>query len=132
MVTLSYVNIFATDIVALSDFYAALFGFAEIEVMRSPIFRGLDTGGSSLGFNAPDAYGLLGLADHAQTHGVKFLLTFDVDSVADVDRLVPVALGLGAVLVKSQYTTYYNWYQAVLTDPEGNVFRINHKLPNKE
>jgi hypothetical protein len=27
--------------------------------------------------------------------------------------------------VKPPYTTYYNWYQAVLLDPEGNVFRIN-------
>ncbi|MCF5826706.1 glyoxalase, partial [Pseudomonas syringae] len=24
------------------------------------------------------------------------------------------------------YLTYYNWYQAVLLDPEGNVFRINY------
>ena len=52
---LSYVNIFARDIVALSQFYIDVFGFTEIEKIRSPIFRGLDTGQSSIGFNAQDA-----------------------------------------------------------------------------
>ena len=42
--TLSYVNIFTQDIVALSQFYMDVFGFTEIEKIRSPIFRGLDTG----------------------------------------------------------------------------------------
>ncbi len=128
MAHLSYVNIFAKDIVALSGFYANLFGFPEIEAIRSPIFRGLDTGKSALGFNAHDAYGLLQLADHADTRGIKFLLNIDVDSQADVDRLVPLALAAGATLVKAPYKTYYNWYQAVLLDPEQNVFRINFML----
>ena len=128
MAHLSYVNIFSKDIVALSDFYANLFGFPEIEAIRSPIFRGLDTGKSALGFNAHDAYGLLQLADHADARGIKFLLNIDVDSQADVDRLVPLALAAGATLVKAPYRTYYNWYQAVLLDPEQNVFRINFML----
>lgn len=127
-VHLSYVNVFARDVLALSGFYQRVFGFAEIESIRSPIFRGLDTGKSSLGFNALDAYALLHLEDHADARGVKFLLNIDVDSQADVDRMVPVALEAGATLVKAPYVTYYNWYQAVLLDPEGNVFRINHML----
>ena len=128
MATLSYVNVFARDVVALSGFYQKVFGFAEIEAIRSPIFRGLDTGKSCLGFNAPDAYELLGLADQSDTRGIKFLLNIDVDSQADVDRMVPLALEAGATLIKAPYTTYYNWYQAVLLDPEGNVFRINFML----
>jgi predicted enzyme related to lactoylglutathione lyase len=126
--TLSYVNVFAADIVALSTFYSTVFGFAEIEAIRSPIFRGIDTGRSSIGFNAHDAYGLLGLGDHADTHGVKFLLNFDVDSAEAVERLVPIAVSHGATLIKPPYRTYYNWFQAVLLDPERNVFRINHVL----
>ncbi|WP_314409657.1 VOC family protein [Pseudomonas kuykendallii] len=128
MAMLSYVNVFARDVVALSGFYQKVFGFAEIEAIRSPIFRGLDTGKSCLGFNAPDAYELLGLADQAETRGIKFLLNIDVDSQADVDLRVPLALEAGATLIKAPYTTYYNWYQAVLLDPEGNVFRINFIL----
>jgi hypothetical protein len=125
---LSYVNVFARDVVALSGFYQKVFGFAEIESIRSPIFRGLDTGKSSLGFNALDAYKLLELDEFSQTEGVKFLLNFDVASTAEVDRMVPVAVQSGARLIKPPYKTYYNWYQAVLLDPEGNVFRINHML----
>jgi predicted lactoylglutathione lyase len=129
MPTLSYVNVFARDVVALSGFYQQVFGFAEIEAIRSPIFRGLDTGRSCLGFNAHDAYALLQLGEGAdQVAGDSFLLNIDVDARDDVDRLVPVALAAGASLIKPPYLTYYNWYQAVLRDPEGNVFRINFML----
>ena len=126
--TLSYVNIFARDIVALSQFYMDVFGFTEIEKIRSPIFRGLDTGSSSLGFNAQDAYGLLKLDAFSDVSGVKFLLNIDVASMEEVDRMTPKAVSLGAQLIKSPYKTYYNWYQAVLLDPEQNVFRINHMM----
>jgi hypothetical protein len=125
---LSYVNIFAKDIIALSSFYRDVFGFEEIAEIRSPIFVGLSTGKSNLGFNAQDAYGLLKLADYTNPTGVKFLLNFDVESVEDVDRLTPIAVSRGARLVKEPYRTYYNWYQSVLFDPEENVFRINKML----
>ncbi|RMN46338.1 hypothetical protein SAMN05444506_109144 [Pseudomonas syringae] len=125
MSTLSYVNVFAQDILALSGFYSKLFGFSEIEAIRSPIFRGLDTGKSCIGFNALDAYELLGLDEFTDSTGCRFLLNIDVEEQSDVDRLVPQAVALGARLVKEPYLTYYNWYQAVLLDPEGNIFRIN-------
>jgi hypothetical protein len=128
MAELSYVNIFSRDIVALSGFYQRVFSFKEIEGIRSPIFRGLDTGKSCLGFNALDAYELLKLSEFSDTKGIKFLLNIDVDSQKDVDLMVPIAVQAGATLVKAPYLTYYNWYQAVLLDPEGNVFRINFML----
>ena len=128
MPTLSYVNVFANDIVALSNFYEEVFGFAEIEAIRSPIFRGLDTGRTCIGFNAHEAYELLQLGSHAVTRGAKFLLNIDVDTKGEVDQKVPVAVEAGATLVKPAYLTYYNWYQAVLLDPEQNVFRINFML----
>jgi Glyoxalase-like domain len=126
--TLSYVNVFARDVVALSGFYIKVFGFTEIEAIRSPIFRGIDTGKSSLGFNALDAYELLHLSEYSETKGVKFLLNIDVDGKAEVDRMVPVAVAAGATLIKPPYETYYHWYQAVLLDPEQNVFRINYMM----
>jgi hypothetical protein len=128
MAQLSYVNIFSRDIVALSGFYQRVFSFKEIEAIRSPIFRGLDTGKSCLGFNALDAYELLKLSEFSDTKGIKFLLNIDVDSQKDVDLMVPIAVQAGATLIKAPYLTYYNWYQAVLLDPEGNVFRINFML----
>jgi predicted lactoylglutathione lyase len=126
--TLSYVNVFARDVVALSGFYQEVFGFPEIESIRSPIFRGLDTGRTAIGFNALDAYKLLQLEQFSETEGIKFLLNFEAASIAEVDRLVALAVAKGATLVKAPYKTYYNWYQAVLLDPEQNVFRINHML----
>ena len=128
MNSLSYVNVFAQDIIRLSIFYSELFGFPEIEAIRSPIFRGLDTGKSSIGFNALDAYELLGLNEFAGSTGCKFLLNIDVSEQTEVDRLVPLAVKQGATLIKAPYLTYYNWYQAVLLDPERNVFRINFML----
>jgi predicted lactoylglutathione lyase len=125
---LSYVNIFAKDIVKLSGFYRDVFGFEEIPEIRSPIFVGLRTGQSCLGFNAQDAYDLLKLSDYSKPTGVKFLLNFDVDSSAEVDRMTPFAISRGARLIKEPYQTYYNWYQSVLLDPEENVFRINKML----
>ena len=125
---LSYVNIFSKDIVKLSGFYRDVFGFEEIPEIRSPIFVGLRTGQSCMGFNAQEAYGLLKLSDYANPTGVKFLLNFDVDSQADVDRMTPLAVSHGGRLIKEPYRTYYNWYQSVLLDPEENVFRINKML----
>lgn len=126
---LSYVNVFANDVVKLSGFYQRVFGFEEIESIRSPIFRGIDANKCNIGFNAFAAYDLLKLSSLSDTKGVKFLLNFDVDSQEDVDRLVSTAIGAGATVIKEPYETYYHWYQAVLLDPEGNVFRINHVLP---
>jgi predicted enzyme related to lactoylglutathione lyase len=128
MSKLSYVNVFARDIEALSGFYQRVFDFPEVEAIRSPIFVGLDAGTCCIGFNAPDACELLHLAEYSDTAGCKFLLNIDVDSPAEVDRMVPIAVEAGATLIKPPYTTYYNWYQAVLMDPEGNVFRINHMM----
>ena len=128
MSKLSYVNVFARDIEALSGFYQRVFDFPEVEAIRSPIFVGLDAGTCCIGFNAPDAYELLHLAEYSDTAGCKFLLNIDVDSPAEADRMVPIAVEAGATLIKPPYTTYYNWYQAVLMDPEGNVFRINHMM----
>ena len=130
MAHLSYVNVFAADIVALSGFYMEVFGFPEVETIRSPIFRGIDAGTCCIGFNAHDAYALLKLDDHRETSGVKFLLNIDVDDAQSVDRITERATGLGATLIKAPYKTYYNWYQSVLLDPEGNVFRVNHMLPD--
>ena len=56
------------------------------------------------------------------------MLTFDTPNPDDVEALVGVACQHGAKLVKPPYRTYYNTLQAVLLDPEGNIFRINHVL----
>ena len=128
---LAYVNLFAQDIEALSGFYIALFGFREMIGHRSPIYRCLDAGGIELGFNAHKAYELLQLSHRmpGQTPGpVSAYFTFEAASTAAVDQLAARAVELGGAVVKVPYTTYYNAHQAVLTDPENNVFRVNHRM----
>jgi predicted enzyme related to lactoylglutathione lyase len=125
VVTLSYVNVFVRDIEALPDFYIAVFGLTEHAERRAPIFRSLDGGGgSAIGFNAPAAYDLLGL-EAGEGSAVCFALTFDVASPDEVAAFTDKAVLHGARLVKGPFPTLYGTIQAVLTDPENNVFRIN-------
>jgi predicted enzyme related to lactoylglutathione lyase len=123
--TLTWVNVFARDLDALSSFYMDVFGYSEISQVRNPVFRGLSTGRSALGFMATDVYRILQLDGHESDEGIKMLLNFDVASADEVDRLTPVAVARGAKLVKAAAMTTYGWYQSTLLDPEGNVFRIN-------
>lgn len=130
-VRLAYVNLFARDIEALSGFYMALFGFAEIVGHRSPIYRCIDAGGMELGFNAGKAYELLELTRRQPVTSpapVTAYFTFEASSAEAVDALAQRAAALGGAIVKPAYTTYYNAHQVVLTDPEHNVFRINHRM----
>lgn len=128
MMILSYVNIFAQQLEPLAAFYSDLLGLEEIVDSRSPIFRGFRCGETSLGISASDAYELLGLTEPTGG-GERNLITFDVGSPAEVERLTKVAEGMGAAVVKAPFETYYGWYQAVLRDPEGNPFRLNHASP---
>jgi predicted enzyme related to lactoylglutathione lyase len=126
MAELGYLNIFADDIAKLASFYADVFGLEELVVSRTPIFRGLKTKKANIGFNAHEAYKLLNLQKSTDGSGIKSFMTFDVDSVEEVDRLTPIAVEKGATLLKAPFETYYGWYQSVLLDPEGNAFRINY------
>jgi len=126
---LSYVNVFARDHRALLRFYEDLLGFPELPQWRSPIFGCLDAGGAILGFHAEQAYDMLALADRKpQAPAVNVYVTFELVDIAAVDLGVERAVALGARIIKPQYRTYYDSYQAVLADPEGNVFRLNHEL----
>jgi predicted enzyme related to lactoylglutathione lyase len=130
---LAYVNLFARDLDGLMGFYARLFGFGEIVAHRSPIYRCLDAHGVELGFNAAEAYALLSLEDRRPAPEAGPLplgsyFTVELDTAEAVDHAAKDCVLLGGTIVKPPYLTYYNARQAVLADPEGNVFRINHRL----
>ncbi|MDH7798761.1 MULTISPECIES: VOC family protein [unclassified Beijerinckia] len=131
---IAYVNILAREPDRLAAFYTSLFGFPEIEAHRSPIYRCLDAHGIELGFNAPQAYELLGIADR-QDDGqaevrapVRAYFTIEVSEAAMVDATAARVVGAGGLVVKAPYDTYYNARQAVLEDPEGNIFRVNCRV----
>lgn len=126
MTALAYTNIFTENVDRLAEFYSSLFDLAENNESRTPIFRGFVTKGSSIGFNAFEAYELLGLTP-LKDLGDRVFQTFDVDSDEAVRQLTARVLELGGTVVKTPFKTYYGWYQSVLRDPDGNAFRINYR-----
>ncbi len=122
-------NLFCRDIEALMRYYQALLGLPEAEQSRSPIYRAVQAPGFQLGFNAHEAYGLLGLSERApvgtQPWPVTGYATFMLDDSAAVDQAAVRAAALGGYVIKPPYPTYYGQWQAVLADPEDNVFRIS-------
>ena len=126
---LAYANIFARDPAALALFYQRVFGFAEITANRSPTFVCLDAGGIELGFNAEQAYGLMGLGDRKprSVAALRTFLSIEVSAPEVIDKAVTAALENGGNRVKAASDTYYNARTAIVEDPEGNVFRINHR-----
>jgi predicted enzyme related to lactoylglutathione lyase len=122
------VNLFCADPVALSGFYQALLGLPENAAARSPIYRALRLGSAELGFNKTDAYALLGLADRVPGDaGIRAYATFVVAEEAEIDALAARVTALGGRIIKAPYRTYYQAWQVVAEDPEGNVFRLNHR-----
>jgi catechol 2,3-dioxygenase-like lactoylglutathione lyase family enzyme len=122
---LTYVTFLAKDVAALAIFYIDALGLMEIEESRDHRYREVIGGGCKIGFAHEGAYETLGLADEANPTGFRSVLTFAVDSVAEVGPAVDAAVGKGANLVKPAFETFFGQYQAVLRDPEGNVFRIS-------
>ena len=121
----AYVTLFAHDIERLSAFYADVFAFRELTEYRNEIFRALDAGAIWLGFSASAAYELLGIAEYAGATGARSMLTIEVDDAEQVTALSERAVTAGARLIQPPHRTYYGAWQAVLADPEDNIFRIN-------
>ena len=59
---------------------------------------------------------------------VRVYFTIEVGAPEAVDAAAALAATHGGAVIKPPYTTYYNARQAVLEDPEGNVFRVNHRM----
>jgi len=122
-------NLFCRDPQAQLDFYSALLGWPEAPARRSPIYRALEQDGVQIGFNAAQAYALLGLADRQPAGDtpvpVTAYATFMLDSPQAVDAAAACAASAGGRVLKAPYPTYYGQWQAVLADPEGHVFRAS-------
>ncbi len=123
-----FVNLFCRDVDAQFAFYQALLGLPEHAVSRSPIYRALHTDGFQFGFHAQPAYTLLGLEARrpqqaaSPVTGYATLMLHTPEAVSTTTARVA---GLGGTVVKGPYPTYYGQWQAVLCDPEHNVFRLS-------
>lgn len=124
-VALSFVTLVCQDVDEVSNFYAELFGLDHVTYLEGAYFRALQLGGTILGFNTPVAYELLNLPESDLSASAPSFWTFEVDSEEAVDTLAAAAVAAGATYRKEPFRTYYDAWQAVLLDPEKNVFRIN-------
>jgi predicted enzyme related to lactoylglutathione lyase len=112
----------------MMGFYAALLGLPENVAARGPIHRALRLGEAELGFNAQPAYALLGLAGREQeAAAVGACATFVLRCEAEVEALATRVAELGGRVIQGPLRTYYGAWQVVAEDPEGNVFRLNHR-----
>ncbi len=125
-VSISLASFISSDFVGLFEFYSTTFDLPEVEELHSEIFRGADVGGLTLGFSAPVVYQMLHIDEWADAKGTTQYLTFELPSDEEVTAATERAIANGARLLHEPYETYYNAWQSVLADPDGNVFRINH------
>lgn len=128
-VGISLASYISVEFVKLFEFYASTFDLREVEELRSDIFRGADASGVTIGFSAPVVYDMLNIREWAEPKGTAQYLTFECESDEAVTAATDRAVANGARLLHDPYETYYDAYQSVLADPDGNVFRINHFRP---
>ena len=121
-------NLLCRDIEAQFAFYRDLLGLPEAFQARSPIYRALQSADFQFGFNAEPAYELLGLAGRqpvpAAAPTTTAYATLMLATPAAVDDAAARAPALGGQVLKGPFATYYGQWQAVLADPERNVFRL--------
>lgn len=125
-VGISLASFISADFVGLFEFYSRTFDLPEVEDLRSGIFRGADADGTTIGFSAPVVYEMLHIQQWADARGTTQYLTFECATDEEVTERTQTALANGATLLHDPYETYYGAWQSVLSDPDGNVFRINH------
>ncbi|WP_346907459.1 VOC family protein [uncultured Roseibium sp.] len=126
---LMQVSLFSEDFIGLSEFYRDLFDLPEVEDLRSDVFRGYMSGDVMIGFSALAAYDMLGLDERKAGEGDQTAFTFKLATKEALDTCVEAAKARGGTLVKEQFMTYYNWYMAVLRDPDGNAIRLACTTP---
>ncbi|WP_404993952.1 VOC family protein [Cupriavidus pauculus] len=121
-------NLLCRDIDAQFEFYRSLLDLPEAAQSRSPIYCALETADFQFGFNAAPAYALLGIGERQPAHDARLPVvayaTFMVDTPAGVDAAAAYVARSPGDVIKPPFATYYGQWQAVLQDPEGNVFRV--------
>lgn len=121
---LTYTTYLARDVAALCQFYVDGLGLEEILASRDERYREVKAGGCLIGFATENVRPFIKLPEDAPT-GTRALLTFDVGSVAAVVPAIEKAVAAGATLVREPLDTVFGQHQAVLRDPEDNVFRLS-------
>ncbi|MFC0204632.1 VOC family protein [Novosphingobium soli] len=122
--TLVYVTFLARDVAALAQFYVDALGLEEVLASRDERYREVRGGGCMIGFATQAVRPFIKLPE-IEPVGTRAIVTFDVGTVAQVAVMAARAVAQGATLVREGQDTFFGQHQAVLSDPEGNVFRLS-------
>lgn len=123
-VSLPYVTFLARDVATLAQFYVDALGLAEVLESRDHRYREVRGDGCMIGFATEAVRPFVNLPE-IEPVGTRSILTFDVGAVAAVASTADHAVSCGATLVREGQDTFFGQHQAVLSDPEGNVFRLS-------
>jgi uncharacterized glyoxalase superfamily protein PhnB len=122
--TLAYVTFLARDVAGLAQFYVDGLGLEEALESRDHRYREVYGGGCMIGFATETVRPFVNLPE-IEPVGMRSIITFDVGTVANVASVGEQAIAHGATLVRAGQDTFFGQHQAVLSDPEGNVFRLS-------
>lgn len=125
---LSYVTFLARDVAALAQFYIDGLGLEEVEESRDHRYREVRGQGCMIGFATEAVRPVINLPEEDPS-GTRSLVTFDVGALDAITPAIDRAVEAGAQLVREPQDTFFGQHQAVLRDPEGNVFRLSAALP---
>lgn len=119
MTRLGSLNLAVKDLDAAAAFYSQLFGFPELTQHRAEHFRVLDANNVLLGFNDAAM-----AADYGGVTSGGVILSFDVETRTEVERLSAAAVALGATLKVPTRDTFFGSIEARLADLDGHTFRV--------
>jgi uncharacterized glyoxalase superfamily protein PhnB len=122
--SLAYVTFLARDVDMLAQFYVDALGLDEVLASRDQRYREVHGGGCMIGFATQTVRPAINLPE-IDPVGTRCVLTFDVGSVAAVAPMAERAAAHGATLLRDGQDTFFGQHQAVLSDPEGNIFRLS-------
>lgn len=121
---ISMITLGVEDLERSVRFYGQGLGFPRMESPPTVAFFTLN--GSWLGLYGRDA-----LAEDAQVSPQgsgfnSFTLAHNVESGAEVDRLLAEAVAAGATLVKPGQKVFWGGYSGYFKDPDGHLWEIAH------
>ncbi len=110
-----------TDLNIAKPFYEKVFGM-EIAEFRPP-FMQAKLGDSEFNIEENAPYREKDWAKH--NIGSRKAFTFEVE---DIFEFIKNAKDNGAVLIQEPVKQAWGWYDAVIADPDGNEFVIEHEI----